>query len=80
MRITFELIGGPMNGVFLGTLDGPSTVRVWYDASDGGTVGNEFLVQHQSAIGHRENHRYLVTDCERIDGTVKITAIHERAE
>jgi hypothetical protein len=77
MRITFELIGGPLNGIYSGELAQSSTVLAWYHASNQGRIGNDFTVELPVSNSQTQQCRYRVTGCSQRDGTIQIAAAFE---
>lgn len=77
MRIIFELIAGPLNGIYSGELGQPSTVLTWYHASNNGEIGREFVVDCPGPAGQPQQQRYRVTNCAQRDQTIHIAAVYE---
>jgi hypothetical protein len=77
MRITFELIGGPLNGIYSGELTQSSTVLTWYHASEHGAVGREFTVELATQSAEPQQHLYRVTSRAEHDHLIRIAAAYE---
>jgi hypothetical protein len=75
MRITFELIGGPLNGIYSGDLGQPSTVVNWFHASSSGQIAQEFEINCPGVTP--QHHRYKVTSRIQEQDTIRIAATHE---
>jgi hypothetical protein len=77
MRIRIELIGGPLNGIYSGDLRQTSTVLTWFHSSNGGAVGQDFVVEYPSSTAAPQRHRYRVANCVHHDQTIQIAAEYE---
>jgi hypothetical protein len=77
MRINFELIGGPLNGIYSGDLSQTSTVLTWYHATQGGTIGQDFVIESPGPATQPQRHRYRVTNRAEQNQVIQIAAAYE---